>query len=363
MKIAVIHFGKKGAGPVYTLEMAKALLGLGNDVFYYASSAVENKAVVEQQGFHKRFFDTYNTSFEYLFSVLTRYKINIVIKSIKEDSPDVVYSTMNDLWAPFVFSKLKGIQRVKTIHDVGVHEGNNSMFNLWWNNSNFKDAEKYVILSKKFVPKLVERGIKNECIGVIPHAGFDYYTHLKPVKEQKTLSPIMLFFGRIDNYKGIRVLLQAFPMVLNKHPEVILRIAGNGNLQNEMGMIELYSKNIDLQNRWIKDEEVGSLVEDASFLVLPYTHATQSGVIPLAYAFCKPVVATKVGCLDEQIIEGETGFLCEGSNAISLAEAINKMLDNPEMIKTMGLKANEYMRKYLTWEVSAKLFIELVGRN
>ncbi|MBP3573492.1 MAG: glycosyltransferase family 4 protein [Prevotella sp.] len=362
MKIAIIHLGRKGAGPVYTLEMAKALHALGHEVFYYASSAVENRKSVEEQAFHKRFFDTYNSGLEYAFSILSLYKIKRVIDSIKKDAPDVVYSCMNDLWAPFIFPKLKGITRVKTIHDVGIHEGNNTRFNIWWNNTGFKDAEKFVILSRKFVPKLVERGISEDRIVVIPHAGFDYYTKLGSEKKLESKNPVILFFGRIDQYKGISVLLQALPKVIEKHPDAILRIAGNGNLQAEMPMIEQLGNNIDLQNRWIKDEEVSGLVEDATFVVLPYTHATQSGVIPLAYAFRKPVVATNVGCLDEQVVEGETGYMCEGSDAKALAEAMIKMLDNIEYTKQMGIKANEYMQKYLTWDASARLFVDFISK-
>lgn len=360
MKIATIHLGKKGAGPVYTLEMAKALHALGHDVYYYASSAVENRKVVEEQAFQKRFFETYSSKVEYALSIISWYKIKRVIDSITKDAPDVVYSCMNDLWAPFIFPRLKGVTRVKTIHDVGIHEGNNSKFNIWWNNTGFKDAEKYVILSRNFIPKLVERGISEDKIIVIPHAGFDYYTKLGTVQTKKEQNPVILFFGRIDQYKGIGVLLQALPMVLDKHPNTILRIAGNGNLQMEMQLIEQFKNNIDLHNRWIKDEEVSALIEDATFVVLPYTHATQSGVIPLAYAYSKPVVATNVGCLDEQVVEGETGYMCESSDANSLANAMIKMLDNVERTKQMGSKAHEYMKKYLTWEASAKLFIDSV---
>lgn len=362
MKIAIIHLGRKGAGPVYTLEMAKALYAIGHEVFYYASDSVENRKLVELQGFKMRFFKTYKSKLDYLLSIISLYKIKRVIDSIRKDNPEVVYSCMNDLWAPFIFPRLKGVMRVKTIHDVGIHEGNNSKFNIWWNNTCFKDAEKFVILSRKFVSILVERGISEERIAVIPHAGFDYYTKFSSAPVNEVQNSIILFFGRIDQYKGIEVLLKAFPKVLEKYPNAILRIAGNGNLQTEMPLIEQLKGNIDLQNRWIKDEEVCGLVEDATFVVLPYTHATQSGVIPLAYAFSKPVVATNVGCLDEQVVDGETGYICESSDAIALADTMIKMLDNVKHTKQMGIKANDYMKKHLTWNASAKSFESFIKR-
>ena len=57
MKIVVLHFGRKGAGPVYSLEMAKALLHIGHEVIYYASAYVENRKYVEKEEFEKRFFE------------------------------------------------------------------------------------------------------------------------------------------------------------------------------------------------------------------------------------------------------------------------------------------------------------------
>ena len=360
MKIAVIHLGRKGAGPVYTLEMAKALYNYGHDVYYYASNMVENVDAVKSQRFKKRFFATYNSKLGYLFSVITWVRIQRVINSIKRDKPDVVYSCMNDLWAPFIFSKLKGITRVKTIHDVGVHEGNNSKFNIWWNNSNFKDAEKFVILSRKFVPKLIERGIQEDRIVVIPHAGFDYYVNFSAELVPSSKKQIILFFGRIDKYKGLHVLLQALPLVLKEFPETVLRIVGNGNLQNEMDLINKYAANIELHNRWIKDEEVSSLVQDCLFVVLPYTHATQSGVIPLAYAFGKPVLVTNVGCLDEQVDDGVTGYLVDPGNHYILAQRMKDMLKDLDTTQKMGQNAYNYMCEHLTWEASARLWTDFI---
>lgn len=354
--ICILHFGKKGAGPAYSLEMARALCRLGYTIYYYASNEVENKKLVEKEPFEIRFFKTYSSKFSYLLSILFKINIHKVLSSIYSDSPDVVYSPMNDLWAPFIFPKLRFTLRIKTIHDVGVHEGDDSLFNKWWNQSNFHDADKYIILSKKYISKLVERDIPAEQILVMPHAGFDYYLNVGSGKDAHVNGKRILFFGRIDQYKGLGVLLNAMPFIIEKHPDVILSIVGNGNIGEYKDMILMYKNNIDLHNRWIKDEEVADFVSSCDFVVLPYTHATQSGVIPLAYSFSKPVVATMVGCLDEQVLDGKTGLLCEGNNIVDLATKIIQLLDNPQKTKELGQNAYEYMMQYLTWDSSAKLF-------
>lgn len=360
MRIAIIHLGRKGAGPVYTLEMAKALQRMGHEVIYYASAYVENKKYVEKETFEKRFFETYTSRLTYAISVIFRFGIKKVIQSLLKDHPDVVYSTMNDLWQPFIFPSISRFTRVKTIHDVGIHEGNDSRFNKWWNNTNFKDAEKFVILSQKFVPKLVERGIAQENILVIPHAGFDYYAGLSNSKSTKSTGRNILFFGRVDKYKGIEILLEAMPKVVEAYPDVKLCIAGNGNMDAYADGLANCKNNLDLQNRWIKDEEVAGFLSWADFVVLPYTHATQSGVIPLAYAFSKPVVVTNVGCLDEQVINGKTGYLVEGSNSEALADAMIEMLSDIAKMKAMGDYAHQYMQENLTWDASADKLVEFL---
>ncbi len=82
----------------------------------------------------------------------------------------------------------------------------------------------------------------------------------------------------------------------------------------------------------------------------------------MAYAFSKPVVATNVGCLDEQVINGKTGFLVEGRNPDALADAMIKLLEEPVKAKAMGEYAHKYMQENLTWDASAKKLTEFIEK-
>jgi glycosyltransferase involved in cell wall biosynthesis len=86
-------------------------------------------------------------------------------------------------------------------------------------------------------------------------------------------------------------------------------------------------------------------------LVLPYTHVFQSGVLFLGYSFGVPVVATDVGSLADDVVEGETGFLCRPGDAADLARAIKAYLssdlcrDQPErsaMIRRFALERHSW---------------------
>lgn len=359
MKIAIIQFGKKGAGPAITLEMAKALYKKGHIIYYYASEYVENKKFADQCNFNFRYFKTYTSKLTYLKSLIFPVQIIQVIKTIKKDKPDIVYSTMNDMWIPFIFPFLKKILRIKTIHDVGVHKGDDSIVNILWNKTNFKNADAYIILSQKYKSTLIAKGIPKNKIVVIPHPGFDYYNEHGIIKDLNVKSDL-LFFGRIDKYKGIDILIEAMQIVIKKYPNVILNIVGNGNMDKYLTKILEMKDNIKVYNRWIKDEEVALFFKQTQVVILPYIHATQSGVIPLAYAFSKPVIATNVGCLDEQVLDGRTGVLISSADYKLLAEAIINMLSNSKKVTSMGIAANNYMKKFLTWDAAAERLLTFI---
>jgi len=118
-------------------------------------------------------------------------------------------------------------------------------------------------------------------------------------------------------------------------------------------------------NKYIPSREVGVIFEKASVVVLPYREASQSGVIPIAYAFGKPVVATRVGSIPEVVKDGKTGILVPPEDPDALAEAIIFLLKNEVKRKEMGKEAKNYGEEELSWDKAAKktflLYKKLIG--
>jgi glycosyltransferase involved in cell wall biosynthesis len=144
----------------------------------------------------------------------------------------------------------------------------------------------------------------------------------------------LLFFGVIREYKGLDLLLAALKQVVKHKPNVKLTIAGecfdetnNRILENQVAEIGL-EEFVDLDLRYIPNEEVSTHFRRADLVMLPYRSATSSGPLTLAYHFKKPVVATNVGGLSDYVNEGKSGYLCE-VNADSIARTIVKAIDNP----------------------------------
>jgi glycosyltransferase involved in cell wall biosynthesis len=133
-----------------------------------------------------------------------------------------------------------------------------------------------------------------------------------------------------------------------------LILAGQGDLGKFF--IDAIDDNIII-NRFIRDKEVARLFEVSGVVVLPYLSATQSGVIPLAYAYGKPVICTKVGALDELVCDGQTGLVINPHDHEALAKAIIILADKDTRQK-MGNAARNYLESSISWQHLAAKHVE-----
>jgi len=366
-KIVLLYLGRKGAGPVYSYEMARAL-SKKCKVFVFLSAFVENKASWESEAAQNPNIEislvtTYTTMLQFLFSFLrifTFFKIAMKINRLK---PDILYSTMPHFWDAILFPLIKCSLKVKTIHDASLHDGESNFLLKFFHRFVFRQADKYVILSNSFKSDLTSKGIDVKDIIVIPHAVFDYYKNIDQVDGEKKFQFFgrILFFGRIVKYKGLGVLLDAMSIILETVPDLKLLIAGDGDIEPYMEKIKKFPDNIELHFGWVSDERVGDFFSEIDFLVLPYTQASQSGVIPLSYGFSKPVVASAVGGIPEQVKHMKTGILVEPGNVRQLADSVVLLISDQKLLQEMSCNCRDFVDKELTWHSSAEKLLSGLG--
>jgi glycosyltransferase involved in cell wall biosynthesis len=136
---------------------------------------------------------------------------------------------------------------------------------------------------------------------------------------------VVLFFGYVRPYKGLRYLLRALPAVLEK-VDLDLLVVGEFwedkseylKLIKELGIEE----HVKIVDRYIPNEDIGRYFAAADAAILPYESGSQSAVIQVSYAHNTPVIASRAGGLADDVIDGKTGFLVEPKNEKALAEAI-----------------------------------------
>lgn len=140
---------------------------------------------------------------------------------------------------------------------------------------------------------------------------------------------IVLFFGNIAPYKGVEHLIEAFEEVRRDFDDMKLIIAGQiKNCKEYWNNIEKAIRDLGLDRfifkriEYIPDEQVEVLFKAADVSILPYVRIFQSGVLGLSYNFGLPVIASDVGSLNEEVIEGKTGLMCTPGDPADLARQI-----------------------------------------
>jgi len=177
-------------------------------------------------------------------------------------------------------------------------------------------------------------------VEVVPHPLYDLFAEQPITRDAARASlgiepdtPVLLFFGFVREYKGLRYLVDALPAVRREFPDVRLLVVGEFWEDRRIYERQIASLGLDdavrLVDQYVPNEEVARYFRAADLVTLPYASATQSGVLQLALGFGLPVVATRVGGLAEAVVEGSDVVLVEPQDAAALAGAIISALAAP----------------------------------
>jgi glycosyltransferase involved in cell wall biosynthesis len=173
---------------------------------------------------------------------------------------------------------------------------------------------------------------------------------------------LLLCFGAIRPYKGVDLALEALALV-DPALSVRLVVAGRfwSNESTYRRQVERLGlqRRVELMNRYVPDDEAGLLFAAADAALLPYRSASQSGVVQLAYAHGRPVIATAVGGLPEAVTDGEDGLLCAKDDPQAMARAIERMARE----KARFAGAVERRRESHSFERYAELLTGVIGKQ
>lgn len=159
----------------------------------------------------------------------------------------------------------------------------------------------------------------------------------------------MLFFGRIEAYKGLKYFIAAINLLRSEGLAVKGIIAGTGH-DLESHRLELRSNDaFELIETYIPSDQIPALFRRANAIVLPYVDATQSGVAAFAQQFGRPTVATNVGSVSETIRDGFNGLIVKAENVEDLANAIRKIATDQTFAETLSKNAKAMAEGNLCW--------------
>ncbi len=226
----------------------------------------------------------------------------------------------------------------------------------------WRNAHHFIVHGATCRQALLQAGIAAEKISVNRHgsfAAFDQQRYLELAEEKHTV----LFFGELRPNKGIFRLAELARTVRSLVPRAKFLVAGKctrlpkrtdmAKVRAAIDMLKA-SSGFEVHEGYVPDEQVEYFFRRSALVILPYDEASQSGVIPLAYAFRKPVVAYDVGDLRENIIAGETGTLVPSGEEENFARAVAQLLQDEPLRRDLGQRAHEWASRELSWDHIAR---------
>lgn len=217
--------------------------------------------------------------------------------------------------------KILRIRQIHTIHDQVIHPGNNSrVTQLYYQYFCRYFADEYIFFSDNvFAFDSNKKGHKLKLCGFQKHAPED------------VSGKDVLFFGRIQPYKGLEYLLGIAGFLENQYPQSRLIVMGSG----ESPYLQQLSNraNVQVCNRFFSKEELIEAARNSAVTVLPYTSATQSGVMIESYSLGLPVVSFDVGCLAEYCPNDDYGYTVPLSDTNAFNQKVGMFIDNVELCK------------------------------
>jgi starch synthase len=259
-----------------------------------------------------------------------------LVRQIRDFGPDVIHLQAGHLWFNWALAMLGNFPVVTTVHDASRHVGDVESRKTpeWVLDHGYYRARERIVHSPQVKNLLLQRlGIPSKTVHVIPHILIGDETASEHVQEEEHL---ILFFGRLWEYKGLEYLIQAEPLITARVPQARIAIAGQGQDFAHYRRMMVHPERFIVYNEYVSDEKRAELFRRASVVALPYIEASQSGVIPIAYRFGKPVVATTVGGLPDMVDHGRTGYLVPPRDASALAEALIRLLQDKQLRTQFG---------------------------
>ncbi|QLG88213.1 glycosyltransferase [Chitinibacter bivalviorum] len=362
MKIEVVSFTGDSGLADYAVSLGRAL------------SVLAETTVVTAQSLPSR-FDHLGFKVERVFRRSRHYPIDILkfFFGVLNRNPDFIL-----MQGPLKFALLDaffirllnlfGISTAITVHDVLPHYPKFwSRFTFGFYYRSFRHVICHSLAAQQGVSEL---GISAPVL-VVPHGIYDIFnlTGISQAKARELISGlsdndfVSLFFGHLEPRKGLIPFLEcAKSMQSQTHYKFILAgassVAGHGPEYVQALETARLMPNVIVHDRRIPFEDVENYFSASNVICLPYLEGTTSGVLKIALAFTKPVIATRVGDFPEQVPEN-AGIVIEADHGISssLANAIaNIEQDYSAYCDAMGAAGADAQ-----WSLIANKIIDFLG--
>ncbi|WP_460219707.1 glycosyltransferase [Psychroserpens sp. MEBiC05023] len=263
---------------------------------------------------------------------------------------------------------------VTTFHGYDAHYSNENQLNsLKARYKTLFDISDFITVNTGYlVPKVIALGCDKQKIKTIP-MGIDVNYFKSTDVKQLPLNDVvhLISIGRLKALKGFEFAIKAVKLLIDQEVKVNYTIVGVGNLYNRLQALitQLGLDNeIQLVGKKSQDELKTLLKTHHIYLMSSITNAkgqseAQGLVTAEAQALGLPVVAFNSGGLSETILNNETGFLVPEKNIEAYANAILKLINDPDRYQEMSNLARDFVVEKFSNELMTSRFIKLYNAN
>lgn len=338
-----------GGDRPYVFGLATALMSAGATLDIIGSDEVDFPEFHNQPGvnfFNLRGDQRPDASFARKIFRVSRYYARLILYAATA-RPKTFHILWNNKIETFdrtlltLYYKLLRKQVVLTAHNVNEakRDSKDTPLNRLTLRIQYRIADHIFVHTERMMLDLVEEfGVRQHRVTVIPFGINNAVpnTQTTTIEARRRLGirdgeRAILFFGRIRPSKGLEYLIQAFQQIMSKHEGYRLIIVGRPTnceaywaTLRESILEDVQKGRVVLRADFTPDAETEVYFKAADVLVLPYRQIYQSGVLFLAHSFGLPVLATDVGSLKDEIVEGKTGYIFKSEDPGDLAKAMER---------------------------------------
>jgi D-inositol-3-phosphate glycosyltransferase len=259
--------------------------------------------------------------------------------------------------------KLFNRKVIYTIHNVMPRHGQLKNYHVLIYRLMYLLCDQVIIHSEKGKEEIIELfKVNKNKIHVIQHGDYKFFVPEKGLSKKQAKNRLgissgtktILFFGAIRENKGLRNILVALPEIKKRIDNVKLLIVGEPwedySKYKEIIFEEQIKKDVFEKLDYVPNEDVPLYFFATDLVVLPYNEITQSGILQIAYAFGKPVVAADLGGFREAVEDGKNGYLVPLADTEKLSEKCIDILSDVKKIETMGTYSRYLSDTKYSWD-------------
>jgi len=213
------------------------------------------------------------------------------------------------------------------------------------------NSDKIIVVSY-FLKKLAQEiGVPEEKIKVIYNSIDFLETEGHSEVQSPNMGKIILTNARLTVWKGIDMLIELMPKLIEKYGQIKFIIISEGP---ERTNLEKLTRDLNIENNVIftgrvSRQQVVDYLKIADIFVLNTNYEGMSHALLEAMKIGTPIITTKAGGNPETIKDKETGLLVDYRNKEQWIEAINLILDNPDLAEKLTKHAKEDLKRF-NWD-------------